>query len=212
MRIESRMAAPVFLAGLVAACSSGPREAASPTPGPSQPAVVQQAPATANPPMGEAAGGGGAAAELGPTQGNRVNGTITFAPGPDGVRVTAHIEGLAPGEHGFHLHQNGDCSAADGSSAGDHWNPTQQPHGAPDAPAHHAGDLGNVTADAKGNAHMERVVSGLRLSGAQSVIGRAVIVHGNADDLSTQPSGNAGPRVACGVVERVTTRPRDPGE
>lgn len=211
MRIESRMAAPVLLAGLVAACSSGPREAASPTPGPSQPAAVQQAPATDVPQVG-GADGGGAAADLAPTKGNTVNGTVTFAPGPDGVRVTAHIEGLAPGEHGFHLHQNGDCGAPDASSAGDHWNPTQQPHGAPDAPAHHAGDLGNVTADAKGIAHMERVVQGLSLDGPQSAIGRAVIVHGNADDLNTQPSGNAGPRVACGVVERVTTHPHDPGE
>jgi len=212
MRIDCRTAAPVLLAGVVAACSSGPREAASPSPGPSQPAVVEQAPATARPQMGGADSGGGATAELAPTQGNKAQGTVTFTLGPDGVRVTAHIEGLSPGDHGLHLHQNGDCSAPDASSAGEHWNPTQQPHGAPDAPAHHAGDLGNINADASGTAHAERVAHGLTLDGPQGTIGRAVIVHGNADDLNTQPSGNAGPPVACGVVDRVTTRPRDPGE
>ena len=159
---------------------------------------------------------GSSTAELAPTQGNKAHGTVTFIPGPDGVHVTAHIEGLPPGEHGFHLHEKGDCSAPDGSSAGDHWNPTNQPHGAPDAPAHHAGDLGNITADASGTAHVDKVAHGLSLDGPQSAVGRAVIVHGKADDLKTQPSGNAGPRIACGVVGNRTgaldTRPRDPGE
>ena len=121
-----------------------------------------------------------------------------------GLHVTGDITGLTPGEHGFHLHAKGDCSAPDATSAGDHWNPTNQAHGAPSAAAHHSGDLGNITADASGKAHVDVTVKGISLDGASSVVGKAVIVHGKADDLKTQPSGNAGPRVACGVVQAAT--------
>lgn len=141
-----------------------------------------------------------AAATLAPSSGSTVAGTVTFTAAKDGLQVTADISGLTPGEHGFHLHEKGDCSAADATSAGDHWNPTKQAHGAPGAAAHHAGDLGNITADASGKAHVDMVVKGIGLEGANSVVGRAVIVHGKADDMKTQPSGAAGPRVACGVV------------
>src|SRR6185503_13073661 len=84
-----------------------------------------------------------AAATLAPSSGSTVAGTVTFTAAKDGLQVTADISGLTPGEHGFHLHEKGDCSAADATSAGDHWNPTKQAHGAPGAAAHHAGDLGN---------------------------------------------------------------------
>jgi Cu-Zn family superoxide dismutase len=199
MRTFMRIAAPAAAAVLAAACSGTPREGASASASPSQPPVIMQAsPSAAAAAPGAAAGT--ATAQLSPTQGSTVRGTVTFEPAGDGLRVIAHIEGLTPGEHGFHLHQNGDCSAPDGSSAGDHWNPTQQPHGAPDAPQHHAGDLGNVTADAGGVAHVDKTVQGIGLSGTESVIGHAVIVHGKPDDMKTQPSGNAGPRLACGVV------------
>jgi Cu-Zn family superoxide dismutase len=201
---------PFIAAGLVAAgCTSAPREgtSASASPGasatPAAPAIQPSAPAAA-------AGGAGARAELNPTQGNQASGQVTFTPAEGGLRVTAHLTGLTPGERGFHLHETPDCSAADGSSAGNHWNPTLQPHGSPDAPAHHAGDLGNVTADASGAAHLDRVVKGLALEGNEGVIGRAVIVHGQRDDLTSQPSGNAGPRLACGVVEPAPRR--DPGD
>ena len=220
MRIDIRMAAPAAMAALFAACTSAPKESAA-TAAPSQPPVMTQASPSAA--TATRMSGSAATAQLTATQGNKVTGTVTFEPAGDGLHVTAHIEGLTPGEHGFHLHQNGDCSAPDGSSAGDHWNPTQQPHGAPDAPQHHSGDLGNITADASGMAHVDKTVHGVGLSGMQSVVGHAVIVHGKADDLKTQPSGNAGPRVACGVVGGGSagtdaglaspgTRPRDPGE
>ena len=143
-----------------------------------------------------------AVAELSPTQGNNVHGTVTFTQEAGGVHVVADLTGLTPGEHGFHLHQTGDCSAPDAASAGDHFNPTMMPHGAPDSTSRHAGDLGNLTADGSGNAHYDRVDSQLSFEGTNSIIGRAVIVHGNRDDMTSQPSGNAGPRVACGVVNR----------
>lgn len=195
MRMNIRVAAPLVLAGAVAACSA-PRETPSPTPSPSAPAVIEQTSPSASA-MGES---GGASAQLSPTQGNTARGMVIFAAAGAGVHVTAHLEGLTPGDHGFHLHEKGDCSAPDASSAGDHWNPTHQPHGGPDSAQHHSGDLGNITADASGMAHMDRVVQGLSLDGAQSVLGRSVVVHGKADDLKSQPSGNSGPRQACGVV------------
>lgn len=142
-----------------------------------------------------------ATATLAAASGSKVAGSVTFTPVAGGLHVTGDITGLTPGEHGFHLHAKGDCSAPDATSAGDHWNPTSQAHGAPSAPAHHAGDLGNITADASGKAHVDVTVKGISLDGATSVVGKAVIVHGKADDLKTQPSGNAGPRVACGVVQ-----------
>ena len=146
-------------------------------------------------------GGRTAAAQLAPTQGNSVHGMVKFTEAHGGVRVVAHLDGLTPGQHGFHVHDKGDCSAADGASAGGHFNPTGAPHGAPDDAQRHAGDLGNITADASGHAHYDRVDKNLSFDGPNSVIGKAVIVHGKADDLKGQPAGNAGPRVACGVIQ-----------
>lgn len=144
-----------------------------------------------------------ATAELKPTEGSNVVGTVTFTAENDGLRVVAVIEGLAPGLHGFHVHEHGDCSAPDASSAGGHFNPHGTPHGGPDA-AHgerHAGDLGNLEADASGVARYERLDQLLALTGPDSILGKAVIVHAKADDLSTQPAGDAGPRLACGVIQ-----------
>ena len=141
-----------------------------------------------------------AVALLRPTAGNTVKGTVTFAAVAGGVRITAQIEGLPAGAHGFHIHEFGDCSAADGSSAGGHFNPIGAPHGSPEAGARHVGDLGNVTAEARGLASYDRTDRLVRLDGPESVIGRAVIVHAAADDLSTQPTGNAGARLACAVI------------
>lgn len=142
-----------------------------------------------------------ASATLSPTQGSTVQGTVTFTQTPEGVRVFAQLSGLTTGEHGFHVHENGDCSAPDGSSAGGHFNPTDMPHDGPDAEQRHVGDLGNIVADEAGNAILERVDAHLSLTDpATSIVGRAVIVHGNADDMTSQPSGAAGPRMACGVI------------
>ena len=141
-----------------------------------------------------------AIAVLHPTKGNKVQGTVTFTKETDGVRIVADLSGLTPGEHGFHVHEDGDCSSADGSSAGGHFNPEDQPHGAPDSEARHVGDFGNITADASGKAHYDRIDKDATLGGKDSVIGHAVIVHAKADDLKSQPSGDAGSREACGVI------------
>jgi len=141
-----------------------------------------------------------AVAVLHPTEGNKVHGMVTFAKASDKVKVTAHIEGLTPGKHGFHIHEWGDCSSKDGAAAGGHFNPATAPHGAPDASQRHAGDLGNIEANQEGMAHLEWTDPVMKLSGAGSIIGRGVIVHANADDLKTQPTGNAGGRLACGVI------------
>jgi len=143
-----------------------------------------------------------AVARLNPTQGNHVQGTVFFSKETEGIRVTGDITGLTPGKHGFHIHEKGDCSAPDGSSAGGHYNPTGMPHGGPKDVEQHVGDLGNITANSEGVAKFAYTVKWFRLTGENSIIGRAVIVHAQADDLKSQPSGNAGPRVACGVIEK----------
>lgn len=140
-------------------------------------------------------------AVLHPIAGNKVSGTVTFTPVAGGARVHAEISGLTPGNHGFHVHEFGDCSAADGSSAGAHFNPSNQPHAGPDAAARHEGDMGNVEADASGNAKLDYVDHQISLANdAKSAIGRSVVVHAKPDDLKTQPSGDSGARIACGVI------------
>jgi Cu-Zn family superoxide dismutase len=143
-----------------------------------------------------------AIAVLHPTAGHGVGGTATFTSSGDAVKVVADVTGLEPNStHGFHIHEFGDCSAPDASSAGDHFSPKPAEHGGPDTPKHHAGDLGNVRADAAGKAHLEMTVNDITLSrGDTMILGRSVIVHEKADDLRTQPSGNSGARVACGVI------------
>lgn len=139
-------------------------------------------------------------AKIAPTSGNKANGEVRFYKVDGGVRVIASIEGLTPGKHGFHVHEKGDCSAPDASSAGGHFNPTGSPHGAPTAPptARHAGDLGNLEADANGKANYDRVDSMLVY---ESLGGLSILVHAGEDDFVTQPSGNSGARVGCGVIQ-----------
>jgi len=142
-----------------------------------------------------------AVATLAPTAGNRAAGTVTFTPSGDGVRVVATVSGLAPGAHGLHIHEKGDCSAADAMSAGGHFNPTNRPHGNPAAGEHHAGDMPMLEADASGNARLDVTLGAITLGGGAShVVGRSVIVHKDADDYRTQPTGNSGARVACGLI------------
>lgn len=142
-----------------------------------------------------------AVAQLEPTQGQSARGAVYFRTEGDAVRVTAELTGLAPGEHGIHVHEHGDCSAPDASSAGGHFNPTGQPHGARDAEARHVGDLGNIKADSEGRAELNYLDPHLALTGPNSVVGRAVVVHAGRDDLKSQPSGNSGARVACGAID-----------
>ena len=142
-----------------------------------------------------------AIAVLEPTKGNKAHGAVTFTRAGGKLSVVADVSGLSPGEHGFHVHEFGDCSAADASSAGGHFNPKGMPHAGPAEAARHAGDLGNVKADAQGKARLETTTDALSLApGDTLALGRSVIVHEKADDLHTQPTGNAGNRVACGVI------------
>ncbi|HEX6827356.1 MAG TPA: superoxide dismutase family protein [Burkholderiales bacterium] len=142
---------------------------------------------------------------LRPTQGNTAAGSVTFTQQGDKVRVAANVTGLTPGLHGFHVHTKGDCSAPDAKSAGGHFNPHGNHHGDVQAADRHAGDLGNLTADKNGNATVDIAVEGLSVApGApNSVVGLAVVVHANPDDLKAQPIGNSGPGVACGTIAAV---------
>ncbi len=146
-------------------------------------------------------GSGRAEARLNPTQGNTVSGTVVFSEAGNKLRVIAEVRGLSPGPHGFHIHEKGDCSAPDGTSAGGHFNPTGKPHGNPEHADHHAGDLPQLVADAKGVAKLVGYIDGLKLNdGEGGIVGRSVIVHATADDFKTQPTGNSGARLACGVI------------
>jgi Cu-Zn family superoxide dismutase len=132
--------------------------------------------------------------------GSQVTGTVTFSKVGDDVQVVGDITGLTPGKHGFHIHEKGDCSAPDAASAGAHFNPTQKHHGGPMTAEHHTGDFGNIEADASGKAHVDWKGK-MSLSGADSIIGKSLVVHEKEDDLKTDPSGNSGARQACGAIE-----------
>lgn len=137
------------------------------------------------------------------TQGNdKLKGIVRFsdAGGAGGVKVTADVDGLEPNsEHGFHIHEFGDATSADGMSAGGHFNPDKHQHGKPNEPTSHPGDMGNLKADDKGHAHVEITLNQASISGKNAILGRGVIVHAKPDDFS-QPVGNAGPRIGIGVI------------
>lgn len=140
-----------------------------------------------------------ASAQLESKSNSKVTGTVTFTKVGDEVQVVADIENLTPGQHGFHIHDKGDCSAPDAASAGAHFNPTMKHHGGTTGMERHEGDLGNITADASGKAHLDWKGK-LSLTGKSSIIGKSVVVHEKEDDLKTDPSGNSGARVACGRI------------
>lgn len=142
-----------------------------------------------------------AVASLTPTQGNNVRGLLVFHEMGDHLMVHVQVSGLKPGaEHGMHIHEKGDCASADGTSAGGHFNPDGKPHGPQNAP-HHAGDMPQLKADANGVADMKFMLMGPTVAaGPASLVGRAIIVHANPDDFTTQPTGNSGARIGCGVI------------
>jgi len=140
---------------------------------------------------------------LSPASGSQVKGWVTFTQMDGYVLVEGDVTGLTPGKHGFHIHDKGDCSAPDATSAGGHFNPTQQKHGAPNSTKSHMGDLGNIKADSTGHAKFKLKDKIIQLSGEYTIVDRAIIVHASLDDEKTQPTGNAGARVACGVIEVV---------
>jgi len=141
-----------------------------------------------------------AVAVLTPGTNGMVRGQVTFVEEAAGLRVTAHVTGLTPGKHGFHIHEKGDCSKADFTSAGGHFNPLGSRHGSPADTERHVGDFGNLEANEEGVARLERNFAWLTFTGTNSIIGKAVIIHEKPDDLVTQPTGNAGARQACGVI------------
>jgi Cu-Zn family superoxide dismutase len=147
--------------------------------------------------------GPAAIADLAATKGNTATGSVTFTQQGDRVRVVARVSGLTPGNHGFHLHEKGDCSSGDGMSAGGHFNPLGKAHGNPSTADRHAGDMPMLEADAAGNASLTTTLDVITVGGgATDVVGKAVIVHKDPDDFKTQPTGKSGARLACGVIRK----------
>jgi Cu-Zn family superoxide dismutase len=146
--------------------------------------------------------GPSAVAMLQPTKGSQTTGTVTFTQVGNKVRVVADVKGLKAGaEHGFHIHEKGDCSSGDGMSTGGHFNPGGKGHAHHSSSERHAGDMPSLLADAQGNAKLSVTLDLLMVApGATSVVGRGLIVHRDPDDYKTQPTGNAGPRIACAVI------------
>lgn len=156
-----------------------------------------------------------ASVHLAPTRGHKVSGLLSLSQSSTGVHITGAIQDLPPeAEFGFHVHEKGDCSAPDASSAGAHFNPDQQPHGDPGGDSHHAGDMLNLRSDAQGMAQVDTLVHGVSLhsGGATDLIGKAIVVHENPDDYASQPSGNSGARIACGVIGVRTAPTGDPSQ
>ena len=143
-----------------------------------------------------------AVAHVAGASGSLVSGTLALVPLHGGVRMSGDLGGLTPGNHGFHIHQTGDCSAADAATAGGHFNPTVSAHGRAGTAAHHAGDIDNIVADASGVAHVDVQLRGVSLGGSPTtdIVGRALVVHAAPDDYQSQPAGNSGARVGCGVI------------
>jgi Cu-Zn family superoxide dismutase len=190
MPMRYRLHAIVGTALLVlAGCSSTPP--AAPPPPPKAPPLpvsgtVQQAQAV-----------------LAPASGSLVSGKLSLVAAPGGVRITGTLGGLQPSRaFAFHVHERGDCSAADASSAGGHFNPLGAPHGRANSGPHHAGDMDNLMATADGTAQVDVLLHGVVLGGgaANDIVGRALVAHADPDDYRSQPAGNAGARVACGVI------------
>lgn len=196
--MSSRLLVPAVLAAALAACGGGSND------GDNVAAEADRAGESAvQTPASDAAAAAGAAAMLEPTDGNQTRGELRFAAVGDRIEVTGTISGL-PGNstHGFHVHETGDCSAPDATSAGGHFNPASTDHGRVGQGEHHAGDSDNITADADGNATVQGWLEGATVGdgAATDIVGKAVIVHADEDDYATQPTGDAGDRLACGVI------------
>ena len=187
MKIASFLAC-ASLSAAAAAAQMAPAVSPTPVPSPAPAAKATGGPVTR------------AVAVLHPARDGAVSGTLTFVRAAGAMKVSGRISGLAPGTHGFHVHEFGDCSATDFSSAGGHYNPTGHQHAGTAVARRHIGDLGNIEAGADGVAMVDYTDSRLRFEGVHGILGRGLIVHANPDDLKTQPTGNAGGRLACGVI------------
>lgn len=145
-----------------------------------------------------------ATAQLEARSGSAVSGAVSFYPAGEGTRIVADVRGLTPGMHGIHVHEAGDCSAPDASSAKGHFNPNNKVHGNYGVGEHHAGDMPNLVADADGKAHYEAELPSLYLAtGPIGILNRSVVIHADPDDYKSQPAGNSGKRVACGVIRKI---------
>ena len=195
----------LFLASALAltACNKGAEPDAAPADTVAAPAATAPAADPAAPPeMAKPI----ATAQLQPTKDSTVAGTINFSLVDGQLRASGDITGLKPdSEHGFHIHEKGDCSAPDGTSAGGHFNPGSSEHGSISAAMHHGGDMPNIKADAQGNAHIDGPVASnvnVGVGDGFDIVGRGLIVHADPDDYKTQPTGNAGARLACAVINK----------
>ncbi|UKE51021.1 superoxide dismutase family protein [Xanthomonas translucens] len=169
----------------------------------SAPPVAPPPPPPKAPPMPSSGTAQQAQAVLAPASGSLVSGKLSLVVAPGGVRITGTLGGLQPNRpFAFHVHERGDCSAADASSAGGHFNPLGGPHGRAGSGPHHAGDTDNLSANADGVAQVDVLLRGVVLGGgaANDIAGRALVAHADADDYRSQPAGNAAARVACGVI------------
>lgn len=193
---------------------------ANQTPAPQRPAEGSQQPADSLPhpadtpapaaqgseaPAGEAGRGAGQALEvqLKAASGSSVQGTVQLSETEGGVKVVADIKDAPAGKHGFHVHEKGDCSDPQAKSAGDHFAPDGHQHGLPEGAARHLGDMGNLTVEKDGTSRFEFMIKGANLkpNDPHSLLNRALILH-EKEDKGTQPSGDAGGRIACGVISR----------
>jgi Cu-Zn family superoxide dismutase len=144
-----------------------------------------------------------AAANLEPKNGSSLDGGVVFLEEDGKVTMRAEISGISEGSHAIHIHETGDCSAEDGSSAGGHWNPTGSPHGKWGTEKHHRGDIGNIEVGPDGNGHLTRETDQWCLTcddANKFIMGRSIIIHEGPDDFTSQPSGNAGARIGCGKI------------
>jgi superoxide dismutase, Cu-Zn family len=201
----------IVLGFVVAACAGQPTEPAA-APEASMPAPAEPPPATASEPAATAAAPSADAsatpaprkieAPMEAKSGSKLSGKAMLTETEGGVHVVLTLEGVEPGEHGAHVHEKGDCSAADGASAGGHFNPQSKDHGLPGAEKRHLGDLGNITIgkDGKGTLDITAPGANLKATDAASFVGRAIIVHAKKDD-GGQPTGNAGGRIGCAVIK-----------
>jgi Cu-Zn family superoxide dismutase len=179
---------------LMLACGGSTENA----PAPATPADA----ASAAPPAAESAGGKTVEVTFQPKSGSNLSGKATLTETAEGVKVALALEGLPPGEHGAHVHEKGDCSAPDGSSAGGHFNPASNPHALPTGTPRHLGDLGNIAISPDGKGTLSIVVPGANLKEGDpnSFLGKAIIVHEKQDD-GGQPTGNAGGRIGCAEIK-----------
>ena len=196
--------AALALSGLVACTKEKTTEVVE-TPAPAATAATE-APAAAPIATNPAPPGAGQTADVTlQSQDSKVSGTVHFTSEAAGVHVVADVKGVKPGQHGFHLHEKGDCSTPDYKSAGGHFNPASAVHACDPTNPRHAGDFGNLTVDKDGNGPLDMTTTALSFDGPNSFVGKAVILHAGEDDCKTQPTGNSGDRLACGVVTGAPT-------